>query len=111
MAYDTYGDQIQLKSGPCEYNHYEIGDDVPISDGVHFDRSGFVVVQNGKLIAEVEQYKDCGCHASTVQNVCSVCGKQAIWKEEIPVFDKYGGNMTGMLQRLFDHVAGENPIL
>jgi len=50
-TYDTYGEEgIQLKTGPCDMLHYDIGDKVDISDGVHLAYDGIVVVKNGILI-------------------------------------------------------------
>ncbi len=50
--YDTYGpDGFQLKVGPCLMVDYQIGDSVPIEDGVYIALEGVVVVIDGKLAA------------------------------------------------------------
>lgn len=53
--YDTFGKlELQLKVGECAGFKYEIGDDVPIADGIYLDYGGAVVVKDGKFIAEFE---------------------------------------------------------
>jgi len=47
--YDTYAG-VQVKIGTCEMNCYEIGDDVPLPDGVYVGYEGFFVVHNNKLL-------------------------------------------------------------
>lgn len=48
--YDTYGD-VQLKVGDVEMRHFQIGDDVPIEDGVYVAREGVVVIADGRFFA------------------------------------------------------------
>jgi len=48
--YDTYAG-VQVKIGPCEMRCYEIGDDVPIKDGIYAGYEGFFVINKGRLIS------------------------------------------------------------
>ena len=52
--YDVYAG-IQVKLGPCEMRCYEIGDDVPIKDGIYAGHEGFFIIHNGKLIGSHSQ--------------------------------------------------------
>ena len=52
-VYDYYSD-IQLKVGPCVMNAYEIGDTVPIDDGIYVAREGIVVIHNHEFIARFD---------------------------------------------------------
>ena len=59
--YDTYGELgMQLKNGPCIFNHYKVGDLVPLLDGIYVSLEGSIVVQNRVFIAEFSpnQVKD-----------------------------------------------------
>ena len=56
-VYDCYG-KCQLKVGPCELNEYDVGDKVPISDGIYIDYGGAVVIKDGVFVAEFEQLTD-----------------------------------------------------
>lgn len=49
-VYDIYAG-VQLKCGPCELGDYEIGERVPIPDGIYLGVGGFVVVHDEKLLA------------------------------------------------------------
>lgn len=49
-SYDTYGKQnVQLKTGPCTMEHYDVGAQVGIPDGIHIGLDGFAVVWKGIL--------------------------------------------------------------
>lgn len=52
--YDVYSD-VQLKVGPCVCETYEIGDKVPIADGVYVGYEGLVVVIGGYFVAVFEK--------------------------------------------------------
>ncbi|HUW13421.1 MAG TPA: hypothetical protein VM537_27105 [Anaerolineae bacterium] len=57
--YDTFGRQgAQLKCGRCEFKHYLIGDEVPISDGAYLDYGAVVVIKGGRLRAVVNDLYD-----------------------------------------------------
>ena len=59
-TYDTLG-RVQLKSGMCVMQHFEIGDSVEtvrIDDGVHIGYGGVVIVKDGIFIAEFEHIID-----------------------------------------------------
>ncbi len=49
-VYDTYAN-VQLKIGPCELKHYNIGDAVPILDGIYVGYEGIVVIKNCIFVA------------------------------------------------------------
>lgn len=52
MTFDrTYG-TVTLKVGPCDSRVFQIGDAVPIQDGVYVGWEGLVIVKDGKLTAE-----------------------------------------------------------
>jgi hypothetical protein len=51
--YDIYNG-IQLKVGPCEIHTYEIGDAVPIDDGIYVAHEGIVVIHNSKFVARFD---------------------------------------------------------
>lgn len=55
--FNTYGNS-QNKAGRCELKVYNIRDAVSIPDGVHLGSEGFIVVKNGKFIAEVAKLYD-----------------------------------------------------
>ena len=48
---DEEGFSIQFKSGEQGLYYYEIGDEIPIKDGVHFCPEGAFVVFYGKVVA------------------------------------------------------------
>jgi hypothetical protein len=48
--YDTYG-EVQLKVGDVEMRHFQIGDEVPIEDGVYVAREGVVVIADSRFFA------------------------------------------------------------
>ena len=56
-VYDTVGN-CQIKAGPCEMEYYEIGDDVPLEDGVYVSYEGVIVVVNGVFFTEFKGLKD-----------------------------------------------------
>ena len=56
-VYDCYG-RCQLKVGPCELKVYDVGDKVPISDGIYLDYGGAVVIKDGVFVAEFEDLTD-----------------------------------------------------
>lgn len=56
-VFDTYGD-VQLKVGPVCCNKYNVGDIVPIKDGIYFGNEGAVVVAGGKLVLVTETVFD-----------------------------------------------------
>jgi len=56
-VYDSYG-EVQLKTGPCILQEYHIGDEVDISDGLHFGYEGCVVVVGRKLVAVTDKMYD-----------------------------------------------------
>lgn len=51
--YDTYGN-CQLKTGECIGDNYEVGDKVPISDGIYLCNEGAIVIKDGIFVAEFE---------------------------------------------------------
>lgn len=52
-VYDTYGNlEIQLKVGPCTCQHFNVGETVPLEDGVYFGYEGAIVVVNSMFVAE-----------------------------------------------------------
>ena len=55
--FDTFG-TTQLKAGECLLNQYEIGDSVPLKDGVYAGADKFVVIRNGVFIAELDKLYD-----------------------------------------------------
>lgn len=55
--FDIYSG-IQLKVGDCDSRTFNIGDEVPIDDGVYLEYSGAVVVQEGKLKYFIEDVYD-----------------------------------------------------
>jgi len=52
--YDTYGG-IQLKVGDVDMNYFDVGDTVPIEDGVYLTPEGIVVILDGKLVRTFEK--------------------------------------------------------
>lgn len=53
-CYDTFGNlSIQLKCTECLLNHFNVGDDVELSDGIYVGYEGCVVVFGGKFVAEL----------------------------------------------------------
>lgn len=54
--YDTYGD-IQLKVGDMQMQAFQIGDVVPIDDGVYVARNGVVVIVGGRFVAQFTNLK------------------------------------------------------
>jgi len=48
-VYDTYG-EIQLKVGPCRLFDFEVGDLVPLADGVYIGHEGAAVIVDGRLM-------------------------------------------------------------
>lgn len=56
-VYDCYGN-CQLKIGPCELDVYDIGDKVPITDGIYLDYGGAVVIKDGIFVAEFKELTD-----------------------------------------------------
>ncbi len=56
--YDTY-DGMQMKVGPRILSTYEIGDEVPIDDGIYYSpNEGFIVIHDGTLIMSPEFLTD-----------------------------------------------------
>jgi hypothetical protein len=51
--YDCYGN-AQLKLGDVEMRDFQVGDEVPIPDGVYVDYGAVVVIKDGKFLAEFE---------------------------------------------------------
>lgn len=49
--YDCYG-TAQLKVGDPSLQSFQIGDEVPISDGVYIDYNTIIVIKDGKFLAE-----------------------------------------------------------
>jgi hypothetical protein len=57
-TYDIYAG-VQLKVGPCIQIDYEIGDEVPINDGIYYSPyDGYIVVKDGVLIMQEEFITD-----------------------------------------------------
>lgn len=57
-TFDTYAG-VELKIGPCILSHYEIGDEVPIDDGIYYSpNDGFIAVNDGVLIMHTEFITD-----------------------------------------------------
>jgi len=52
--YDTYGD-AQIKIGDVQMNYYEVGDSVPLSNGIYIDHSVAIVVLNGIFVAQFDE--------------------------------------------------------
>ena len=52
--YDTYGD-AQIKIGDVQMNYYEVGDSVPLSDGIYVDHGVAIVVLNGVFVAQFDK--------------------------------------------------------
>ena len=52
--YDTYGD-AQIKIGDVQMNCYEIGDGVPLDDGIYVDHGVAIVVLNGVFVAQFDK--------------------------------------------------------
>lgn len=58
-CYDTFGTiPVQLKAGECAMIHYELGDVVPIDDGVYLAYEGAVVIIKGKVAMVTKQVQD-----------------------------------------------------
>ena len=49
--YDTYGD-AQIKIGDVRMDRYEIGDNVPLGDGIYVDHSVAIVIIDGVFVAQ-----------------------------------------------------------
>lgn len=57
-VYNTYGN-VQLKVGAdLECRDIKIGEDAGISDGIYVGYEGFVIVLNGKFVAEFSHALD-----------------------------------------------------
>lgn len=57
-TYDIYAG-VQLKVGPCIMKDYEVGDEVPINDGIYYSPyDGYIVVKDGVLIMQEEFITD-----------------------------------------------------
>lgn len=52
-VYDEYAG-LQLKVGPCNLDYYDIGDKVPIEDGIYVAWCGVVVIKEGVFVATFE---------------------------------------------------------
>jgi len=52
--YDIYGD-AQIKIGDVRMNCYEIGDSVPLSDGIYIDHSTVIVIVDGIFVAQFDK--------------------------------------------------------
>ncbi len=67
--YDTFGpEHIQIKAGPCEMRHYNVGDEATsYVDGIYVAYEGIVVIQNRVVVG--------------------------VFKTE-QVFDKWGGELS-----------------
>ena len=50
-VYDEYG-SVQLKIGDVALRQFEIGDDVPICDGVYVGYDAVIVIVSGVFVAE-----------------------------------------------------------
>lgn len=48
---------VQLKVGKCLCEHYEIGDKVPLDDGIYIGYEGAVVVKDNILVACFSELK------------------------------------------------------
>jgi len=67
--FDTYG-QSQLKAGDPWQHQWNIGDKVNIPDGIYPGSPDFIVIKDGKLLAEVETLYDYyGEHPTTADEV------------------------------------------
>jgi len=54
-VFDTYGpDRVQNKSGYCSMGHYDIGDDVPMKEGVFASSDGLIIVKGHILVATIK---------------------------------------------------------
>lgn len=51
-------DGIQIKAGPCEMLHFDIGDKAPIADGVYVGYEGVVVIKGGVFVAAFDNLFD-----------------------------------------------------
>ena len=51
QTFDTYGN-VLLKIGPCNFCIFQVGDQVPLPDGIYCGAEGFVVVKSGIFIME-----------------------------------------------------------
>jgi len=50
-CFDTVGKEyIQLKCTECIMAHYEIGDKIPLSEGLYISYEGWLVVKNDKVL-------------------------------------------------------------
>ncbi len=61
--YDTVVDKtkniyIQVKSTECIMMNYEVGDQIPLEDGVHVGHEGVFTVKDGKVSAVYKQIID-----------------------------------------------------
>lgn len=52
-VFDSYG-STQIKVGPCRLDEYNVGDSVPIPDGVYVGSEGVVVIVGGQFRAEFD---------------------------------------------------------
>lgn len=53
-CYDTFGKLgVQLKCTECRMDYFNIGDEVPLTDGIYVGYEGCVVVYHGKFVAEL----------------------------------------------------------
>lgn len=60
-CYDTFGELgIQLKCTECLLDHFNVGDKVPLPDGIYVGYEGCVVVYQGEFVAELplEEVRD-----------------------------------------------------
>ena len=56
-VFDSYGN-AQLKIGDVCCQNFDIGDKVPLPDGVYLDHECIIVILHGKFIAEFEHLTD-----------------------------------------------------
>jgi len=56
-VYNMLGD-CQIKAGPCDMEHFVIGEKVPLPDGVYVAHEGIVVVIMGVFVGEFSTLTD-----------------------------------------------------
>ncbi len=52
-GFNTYGN-VLLRIEPTTLSEFEIGQTVPIADGIYCGEEGFIVIQDGRLVMETQ---------------------------------------------------------
>jgi len=52
-GFNTYGN-VQLQIVPHDFHQYQLGDQVPLADGIYCGHDGFIVIVDGKFVLETQ---------------------------------------------------------